>query len=182
MDPWSDIVQALVNLLAPLSAPPLAGVFIVLVNILLALISIFATRRFTDMEKMKADMAEVKAWNEKLKEARRTMDPILLQEVQEQQGRIMRLNSSMMTARCKPMCFFYIPFIAVFSILNALYAGTLVAVLPFNVQLAFPFLEGMIGAPVSGGFGLTFYAWYFLVGLGLGNLIRKPFGQSMTMS
>jgi hypothetical protein len=38
----------------------------------------------------------------------------------------------------------------------------------------------MIGAPTAGGFGLSFYGFYFLVGLGLGNLIRKPFGLDMT--
>jgi uncharacterized membrane protein (DUF106 family) len=182
MDPWSDFIQFMVNLFAPVATPPYAGVFIVVINILLALVSIAATNRLTDMDKMKENMAEVKAWQDKLKEARKTMDPVMLQELSEQQGRIMRLNSSMMTERMKPMCVFYIPLILVFSILNALYAGTLVVTIPFNIHVALPFLEGMIGAPVQGGFGLTFIAWYFMVGLGLGNLIRKPFGQSMTMT
>ncbi|TFF95557.1 DUF106 domain-containing protein [Candidatus Thorarchaeota archaeon] len=181
MDPWSDFVSSIVQILAPFATPPLAGIFVVAVNIFLALISIWATNKFTDMEKMKADMAEIKEWQEKLKVAQKTQDMVLLQELQEQQGRIMRLNSGMMMSRCKPMCVFYIPLILVFGILNTLYAGTLVVVLPFNPQDLLPFLEGMIGAPVNGGFGLTFIAWYFLVGLGLGNLIRKPFGQSMTM-
>jgi uncharacterized membrane protein (DUF106 family) len=181
MDPWSDFVQIIVQLLAPVAKPPFAGIFIILVNILLALVSIWATNKFTDMEKMKADMAEIKEWQDKLKLARKTQDMALFQELQESQGRIMRLNSSMMTARMKPMCVFYIPLILVFGILNALFGGTLVVVLPFNPQVLLPFLEGMIGAPVQGGFGLTFIAWYFMVGVGLGNLIRRPFGQSMTM-
>ncbi len=181
MDPWSDFVQIVVQLLAPFATPPLSGIFIVLVNILLALVSIWATNKFTDMEKMRADMAEIKAWQDKLKLARATQDTVLFQELQESQGRIMRLNSGLMTSRMKPMCVFYIPLILVFGILNALYGGTLVLVLPFNPQDLLPFLKDMIGAPVPGGFGLTFIAWYFMVGLGLGNLIRKPFGQSMTM-
>ena len=182
MDAWGDFLQAIVNFLSPVAEPPMAGIFIVAVNILLALVSIAATNRFTDMEKMKEDMAEIKAWQDKLKEARKTLDPIMLQELSEQQGHIMRLNSGLMTARMKPMCVFYIPLILVFSILNAIYAGAIVVTIPFNIHVPFPFLKDMIGTPVSGGFGLTFIAWYFMVGLGLGNLIRKPFGQSMTMS
>jgi hypothetical protein len=43
-----------------------------------------------------------------------------------------------------------------------------------------PFLDGMIGTETINGFGFSFYGFYLLVGLGLGNLIRKPFGQTMT--
>jgi uncharacterized membrane protein (DUF106 family) len=92
----------------------------------------------------------------------------------------MRLQGSMMTNRCKPMCVFYIPLIMVFAIMNTIYGGSIVAVIPFNIQDVLPFLTGMIGAPTSAGFGLSFYGYYFLVGFGLGNLIRRPFGLTMT--
>ncbi|MFW9959172.1 MAG: EMC3/TMCO1 family protein [Candidatus Odinarchaeota archaeon] len=179
MDPWSDFIQAIASLFQPMATPPWSGILIVLVNIGLALISIWATNKFTDVEKMKQDMAEVKAWQDKMKAARKSMDPVALQEVINDQGRIMRLNSSMMGARMKPMCYFYIPFILVFTILGAIFQGGIVAVLPFNIDKALPFLTGMLGAPTSAGFGLSFYGFYLLVGFGLGNLIRKPFGQSM---
>ncbi|RDE11330.1 MAG: hypothetical protein C4K48_11605 [Candidatus Thorarchaeota archaeon] len=180
MDPWSDFLQFVTSLFQPMAAPPWSAVLVVLVNIALALISIWATNRFTDVEKMKQDMAEVKAWQDKLKAARKSMDPAALQEVASDQGRIMRINSSMMGARMKPMCYFYIPFILAFTILGAIFQGGIVAVLPFNIDKALPFLTGMLGRPTAEGFGLTFYGFYFLVGFGLGNLLRRPFGQSMT--
>ncbi len=176
MDLWSDIL----TFFGPISVMPLSAVFITFVAIGLALLSIWATRRFTDMEKMKQDMEEIKAWQERFKKARQSMDPIELQQVQEDQGRILRLQSSMMSSRMKPMCVFYIPLILVFGIMNTIYGNSIVAVIPFNIQDVLPFLTGMIGAPTSAGFGLSFYGYYFLVGLGLGNLIRKPFGLSMT--
>jgi uncharacterized membrane protein (DUF106 family) len=132
------------------------------------------------MEKMQADMAEVKAWQERFKRARESMDPIELQQVMDDQGRIMRLNTAMMSARMKPMCLYYIPFIIIFGILNALFGNSIVAILPFNIQKVLPFLIGWIGVPVQGGFGLSYYGFYFLVGLGLGNIIRRPFGLTMT--
>jgi uncharacterized membrane protein (DUF106 family) len=181
MDPWSDFIQYIVTLFHPMATPPWSAILIMLVNIGLALISIWATNKFTDVEKLKENMAEVKVWQDKFKAARKTMDPVALQEVMDDQGRIMRINSSMMSARLKPMCYFYIPFILVFTILGAIFQGGVVAVLPFNIEKALPFLTGMIGAPTAEGFGFNFYGFYLLSGLGLGNLIRKPFGQSLTM-
>jgi uncharacterized membrane protein (DUF106 family) len=170
---WNDILQVL-------RIMPVSTILITLVSISLALLSIWATRRFTDMEKMQSDMAEIKAWQDRFKKARQSMDPIELQQVMDDQGRIMRLNTSMMSARMKPMCLFYIPFFIIFGVLNIIYGTTIVAVIPFNIQKVLPFLTGYVGAPTTGGFGLSFYGYYFLVGLGLGNIIRRPFGLSMT--
>lgn len=173
MDIFSDLILTL-------SIMPWSTITILAVNIFLALISIWATNRFTDMEKMKADMEEVKVWQEKMKVARKTMDPVLLDEVMADQGRIMKINGSMMSARMKPMCIYYIPFLIIFGIMGSLFGNSIVAVLPFNIQTVLPFLDGMLGTATAKGFGFTFYGFYLLVGVGLGNLIRKPFGQSMT--
>ena len=129
---------------------------------------------------MKADMEEVKVWRDKMNEARKTKNQELLDEVIADQGRIMRLNSSMMSARMKPMCVYYIPFLVIFAIMGAMFGNSVVAVLPFNIQHVLPFLDGMLGTSTNYGFGFSFYGFYLLVGLGLGNLIRKPFGQTMT--
>ena len=163
-----------------ISTMPGSTVFILLVSIALALVSIWATRRFTDMEKMQEDMAEVKAWQERFKAAKASMDPVELEQVMADQGRIMRLNSSMMTARCRPMCVYYIPLLIIFYILRLIFADSIVAVIPFNIHYVLPFLVNFVGVPTAGGFGLSFYGFYFLVGLGLGNIVRKPFGLSMT--
>ena len=168
------------DLLQIIQTMPGSTIFIMLVAIALALISIWATQRFTDMEKMKADMGEINAWRERFNKARKTMDPAELQQVMDDQGRIMRLQSSMMGARMKPMCVYYIPFLIIFGILNTIYGNSIVAIIPFNLDKLLPFISGWIGNSVAGGFGLSYYGYYFLVGLGLGNIIRRPFGLSMT--
>ncbi len=173
-------MQILNDLLQLITTIPGSAIFILLVSIALALMSIWATRKFTDMEKMQADMAEVKEWQERFKKARASMDPVELQEVMDDQGRMMRLQSSMMTDRCKPMCVYYIPFLIIFYILNLLYGNSIVAIIPFNIDKVLPFLSGWIGSSTAAGFGLSYYGYYFLVGLGLGNIIRRPFGLSMT--
>ncbi|MHA1636434.1 MAG: EMC3/TMCO1 family protein [Candidatus Thorarchaeota archaeon] len=185
MDIFSDITQGFVDVLSPFSAAPIAAIFILVVSLSMTLMSVWATNKFTDSEKLKADMEEVKEWREKFNEARSTGDPQLLQEVTDSQSRMMSLQGSMMTARCKPMLIYYIPFILIFGLLNALYvpggAQTVVAVLPFNAQNSiFAFIEGFMGVDVPGsGFGLWFFPWYLLCSMGLGNLIRKASGISM---
>ena len=180
MDPWTDFIQIVSTFLQPVAVIPWSAITILVVNVFLALISIAATNKFTDMDKMKEDMEEVKIWQDKMKTARKSMDPEALQEVMADQGRIMKINGAMMGARMKPMCVYYIPFLIVFYIMGAMFGNSVVAVLPFNIQKVLPFLEGMFGTATVSGFGFTFYGFYLLVGLGLGNLIRKPFGQSMT--
>jgi len=173
MDIFTDFIQIF-------AVMPFSAITILVVNVFLALISVWATNRFTDQEKLKADMEEVKVWREKMSVARKTKDPELLDEVMADQGRIMKINGSMMGSRMKPMCVYYIPFLIVFYTMGAFFGGSIVAVLPFNIQTVLPFLDGMLGTATNSGFGFTFYGFYLLVGLGLGNLIRKPFGQSMT--
>ncbi len=182
MDLWSDFIGVFTGILEPVAQPPNAALFILFVSVALALIASWATMRFSNVEEMRANMQEVSEWRKKLDVARKTMDPMLLQEVQDQQARIMRINTQMMGARCKPMCIYYIPFIIIFGILNALYAGIPVAFLPFNAQKLLPFIDPMLGTNVvGGGFGLWFWPWYLLSSLGLGNLIRKFLGVGVEL-
>ena len=175
-------VYVFTGILAPVSQPPYSAVFVLAVSVSLALIASWITMRFSDMEKMKANMEEIKEWRRKLDVARKTMDPMLLQEVQDQQARIMRINAEMMGSRMKPMCIYYIPFVIIFIILNSLYAGIPVAILPFNAQKLLPFIDPMLGTNIIGdGFGLWFWPWYLLSSLGLGNLIRKALGVGVEM-
>ncbi|NHJ15011.1 MAG: DUF106 domain-containing protein, partial [Candidatus Thorarchaeota archaeon] len=155
MDLWGDFLLSITNLLSPVGSMPWSAVFILVVSVSLAVISIWATNRFTDIEKMKEQMEEIKVWRSKFDQARKSMDPLLLQEVADEQARIMRLNSQIMSARCKPMCIYYIPFLIIFAVLAALYSSQVVAIIPFNAQEWLFFIDGWIGENVVGsGFGL----------------------------
>jgi uncharacterized membrane protein (DUF106 family) len=177
LDLFGDILQFFVNVLAPVSSYPNSAAFVVFVSVSLALVSSWATLRFSDVEKLQENMKEVQEWQKKANEARKTMDPYLLEEVQQSQGRIMRLQTEMMGNRMKPMCIYYIPFLIIFGILNTLYGATPVVVLPFNAQELLPFLVGFLGTPVNGlGFGLYFWPWYAMASFALGNLVRRALG------
>ncbi|NWF97213.1 MAG: DUF106 domain-containing protein [Candidatus Thorarchaeota archaeon] len=175
MDVLGDIASLTMQLLDLVSRPPYSAVFVAFVSVLIALFSTWSTVRFTDMEQLRSDMAEVKAWQQKLGAARKTMDPVLLQEVMDGQSHIMTIQARMMSARMKPMCIFYIPFIIIFWMLSLLYQGTPVAILPFNAQKWLFFIDGWLGTSqgVTGGFGLYFLTWYLIVSFSFGSLIRK---------
>lgn len=177
MDVWSDIFGAIINFLRPVSTMPWSAAFVLAVGVLLAVISSVITVKMVDVEKLKTGQEELRAWQRKLSEARKTMDPVLLQELTNDQSRIMQIQLSMQSARMKPCCVFYVPFLIIFAILNGLYGAAPVAVLPFNPQNALPFLEPWLGVYVSGaGFGLWFWSWYMLSALGLGTMVRRVFG------
>ncbi|MHA1940009.1 MAG: hypothetical protein ACW97O_17545, partial [Candidatus Thorarchaeota archaeon] len=100
MDLWSDFIGFFTGILAPVADPPFSALFILFVSVSLALIASWATMRFSDVEQTRENMQEISEWRKKLDEARKTMDPMLLQEVQDQQSRIMSLNAQMMSSRC----------------------------------------------------------------------------------
>ena len=171
-DIWADFLQSIAALLAPVGSMPLSAPFVAIVSVLVALLTTWATKKFSDVEQANADMEEIKAWKMKFNEARKTMNQELLEESMADQGRIMKLQGNMLSSQMKPMCIYMIPLLAVFGILSTLFGGTPVAILPFHVT----FLEGFMGTNVEGGFGLYFIWWYMLTSYSLGTMLRKFLG------
>ena len=171
-DIWADFIQSIAALLTPVGSMPLSAPFVAIVSVLVALFTTWATKKFTDVDQANADMEEIKAWQTKFNEARKTMNQELLEEAMADQGRIMKMQGNMLSSRMKPMCIYMIPILAVFGILSTLFGGTPVAILPFHVT----FLEGFMGTNVEGGFGLYFVWWYMLTSISLGTMLRKFLG------
>ena len=171
-DIWADFLQSIAALLTPVGSMPLSAPFVAIVSVLVALLTTWATKRFTDVDQANADMEEIKAWQTKFNEARKEGNQELLEECMADQGRIMKMQGNMMSSRMKPLCLTWIPILAVFAVLSTLFGDTPVAILPFHVT----FLEGIIGTNVEGGFGLNFIGWYMLTGMSLGMMLRKFLG------
>lgn len=148
-------------------------------------LSNLAMRRFTDMRRLQRHQTEIKQYQEMEKEARRTQNEKLLKKVKRRKAYIDRIQREQLGARCKPSLIFLIPFMLIFTILRGFYTeggiDMIVAVLPFNIQKVLPFFEGLAGIGTAAGFGLTYYAFYFLVGLGLSSILQRIMGtQVMT--
>lgn len=163
-----------------------------LVSLFVSTLSNLAMRRFADMRRLNRYQAEIKQYQEMEKEANKTGNEKLLKKVKRRKAYIDRIQREQMSQRCKPSLIFLIPFMLIFTFLRSFYSwpdaggDRIVAVLPFNVQRVLPFLEGMLGTSTIngatfGGFGMTYWGFYFLVGLGMSSILQRIMGtQVMT--
>ena len=166
------------------------------VSLFVSTLSNLAMRRFADMRRLNRYQAEIKQYQEMEKEAKKTGNEKLLKKVKRRKAYIDRIQREQMSQRCKPSLIFLIPFMLIFTVLRSFYSwpnaagDRIVAVLPFNIQKVLPFLEGMIGTSsvtIGGmvynfpGFGMTYWGFYFLVGLGMSSILQRIMGtQVMT--
>ncbi len=180
-----DLLAGIMDALQIFATPPFAPILIVLVSVTVSSISNLGMRKFADMRRLKRYQAEIKQYQEMQKEAEKTQNAKLLKKVKRRKAYIDRIQREMMTERCKPSMIFMIPFLLVFTFLRSFYhdpiadVDVIVAVLPFNAQKLLPFIDGMIGHPVGAGFGMTFWGFYFLVGLGLSSILQRIMGTQL---
>ena len=166
--------------------PPLAGFFIMAISLSISTVSNLAMKRFTDMRRLNRYQTEIKQFREMEKKAKSTQNEKLMKKVKRRKSYIDRIQREQMSARCKPSLLFFIPFIFIFSILRGFYStggvDNIVLILPFNIQKVLPFLVGLAGQPTAAGFGLSFYAFYFLVGLGMSSILQRIMGTQVLTS
>lgn len=178
-----DFLQFLFDVV---NEPPYSGIFIMLVSVAVSAMSNLAMKRFSDIRRLNRYQAEIKQFQEMEKEARKTQNEKLMKKVKRRKAYIERIQREQMTARCKPSLIFIIPFMLIFTVLRGFYTtpgglDMIVAVIPFNIDKALPFLNGMIGTSTAAGFGMNFWGFYFLVGLGLSSILQRIMGtQVMT--
>ena len=166
--------------------PPYSAILIIVVSMTVSTLSNLAMKRFTDMRRLNRYQAEIKQHQEMEKEARKTQNEKLMKKVKRRKAYIDRIQKEQMTTRCKPSLMFMIPFMLIFTVLRSFFTNpdgtdSIVAILPFNVDSVLPFLDGMIGTTTLAGFGMTYWGFYFLVGLGLSSILQRIMGtQVMT--
>ncbi len=165
--------------------PPFAGFFVVLVSVSISSMSNLAMKRFADMRRLRRYQTEIKQYQEMQKKAQETQNEKLLRKVKRRKAYIDRIQREMMTTRCKPSLMFIIPFMLIFALLRTLYSGAdgisqiIVAVIPFNIHYLIPLGSFGLGVSVPGGFGLYFWPFYFLAGLGLSSILQRVMGTQI---
>ncbi|MFW9944309.1 MAG: EMC3/TMCO1 family protein [Candidatus Sifarchaeia archaeon] len=190
-DPFGDFMAWFNITFALFKTPPFAALFIMVISLSITTVSNLAMKRFSDMRRLHRYQAEIKQHQEMQKEAEKTQNEKLMRKVKRRKAYIERIQREMLTQRCKPSLMFFIPFILLFTVLRAFYfiiddpitgAGhdQVVAIIPFSVHKLLPFLTGWLGVPTAYGFGMTFFGFYMMVGLGLGQILQRIMGVSLT--
>jgi uncharacterized membrane protein (DUF106 family) len=140
------------------------ALFVVLgIGIFVSLLITLITRRVVNWERMREIKAEVSAFQKELREAQRKRDMKSVHKLQQDQKRIMSLQGTMMKENFKPTLFYIVPYFIFWFILSGIYAGWVVAWLPFRLDLPF------FGTWVSCGF----LSWYLLTYFGFSQMWRK---------
>ncbi len=180
MDIWTDFINAFRAALGPWAYPPLSALLILFLSLAISLISIFSLKKMTNFEELKEKMQIVYEFQDLVKQARKTMDPELLAEVQARQGEVMKIQGEVMMARMKPSLYFFIPFLIIFSIFREVFQ-TPVAYFPINLCML-PLINLLnLGIPTPYGIGFHFWAWYLIAGYGINLILQKITGTGMEM-
>ncbi len=181
MDLLGELVR---DFLLVVHEPPYSGVFIAIISVTISTISNLAMKRFADMRRLRRYQLEIKQYQELQRKAQETQNEKLLRKVRRRKAYIDRIQKEMMTSRCKPYMIFFIPFIAIFTLLRGFYTNadgtpSVVAVIPFNVHKLIPLTAFGAGIPTAAGFGMFFWSFYFLMGLGLSSVLQRAMGTQL---
>ena len=165
--------------------PPFAAILIMIASMTVTTISNLATRKFSDVRRLRRYQTEIKQYQELQKKAQETGNKKLLRKVKRRKAYNDRIQREMMTQRCKPSLIFFIPFMIILALLRDFFTGPtgdlIVAILPFNPQKVpfLGFLEGFLGVSTAAGFGLFYLPFYMMVGLGLGQILQRIMGVNI---
>lgn len=183
----ADFVVWFSQVFAIAQYPPLAALFIMAVSVSVSTMSNLAMKKFTDMRRLNRYQTEIKQHQALMKEAEKAQNTKMIKKLKRRKAYIDRIQREMLGARCKPSMIFIIPFFLIFSLLRTFYApggnDMVVAVLPFSADKIlnlFGDLANSIGHATPAGFGMTFWGFYFLVGLGLSSILQRVMGTQIT--
>jgi uncharacterized membrane protein (DUF106 family) len=131
--------------------------------ILLSFLITLLNKRMVDWKKVKQAQAEITAWQMELREAQKKKDMKQLHKLQLDRDRILKLQSTVMSASFKPMLLYIIPYFIFWTWLSGIYSGWVVAWLPFGITLPF------VGFWTSCGF----LSWFLLTYFGFSSIMRR---------
>ena len=179
-----DLFAAFVAWFELFRTPPFSAILITAVSLGVTLVSNLATKHLTDVRRLKRYQIEIKQYQDMQKQAKKNQDEKLAKKIRRRKAYIDRIQREMLGSRCKPVLVFFIPFMMIFYLLSGFYTGGgvqhIVAVIPFNIQIVMPWMIHFVGEPTGAGFGLYFFWFYMLVGFGVGQILQRAMGISMT--
>ncbi len=168
---FSFIFEAIGILYAPGST-----YFIILFNILMAVLMSLLTKALVNVEKISRNQKEIKIHNENKKKAMDSADKKLWQKVQRREEYIKKIQSEMMIQNMKPMLVWFVPVTIIFFLMRSAFVNIPIAWMPFNfpsIPLIIPNVRYLGNLTWMG-----FTGWYFLTSIGLGNFVRRFMGAT----
>lgn len=150
--------------------------FIILFNVLIAVLMSLLTKALVDVEKISRHQKEIKVHNENKKKAMESADKKLWQKVQRREDYIKKIQSEMMIQNMKPMLVWFVPITIIFFLMRSAFLNIPIAWMPFK----FPSIPLLIQNVryLDNLTWMGFTGWYFLTSIGLGNFVRRFMGAT----
>ena len=160
---YDSIVTTLSFILGPAKDFPLSSLTVLLISIMMLLISSTITRKFTDVEKTRRIMTQVREWQSAYMKAVREKDIKQIEKLKKKEVAIKKLQAEMMREQFKPLTFTLIPFIIIFYLFLGVFGYNQIIVAKSPITI--PFL----------GNEFTFWIWYLITTFAFSPLIQRLF-------
>lgn len=158
-----------------LRTPPNSMLFVMLLAITTALISAGLTKWLVDTEELARKQKQIKAHDEEKQKVidLAEIDPERYRKLRKRWERkdemLKQTQQRMSLQRLKPTCVTFLPMIVIFSLVNSVLGGALIALSPMHAN-DIPLIGNFISA---NRIWMNFTAWYFLCSLGFNTLVQR---------
>ncbi len=152
--------------------------FIILFNILIAVLMSLLTRALIDVDKISRHQKEIKEHNANKKKAMDSADKKLWQKVQRREDYIKKIQSEMMIQQMKPMLVWFVPITMIFFLMRTAFLNIPIAWMPFKFPEIWIIISNLKYYENLTWMGFT--GWYFLTSIGFGQFVRRFMGASPT--
>jgi uncharacterized membrane protein (DUF106 family) len=154
--------------------------FIILFNVLIAVLMSLLTRALIDVDKISRHQKEIKEHNANKKKAMDKADKKLWQKVQRREDYIKKIQSEMMIQQMKPMLVWFVPITMIFFLMRTAFLNIPIAWMPFRFPEIWIIINNLKYYQNLTWMGFT--GWYFLTSVSLGQFVRRFMGASPTAS
>lgn len=162
-DFYSFVISLISAFLGPAKEFPYSSITILIIALAMAIFSSVITRLFTDVEKVRRIMAQVKAWQTAYMSAVKSKDSKQIEKLKKKEVAIKKLQAEMMREQFKPLIFTLIPFMIIYYLFIGVfeYNHMVVAISPLTLPLV--------------GKEFNFITWYIVTSISFSALIQRVF-------
>jgi uncharacterized membrane protein (DUF106 family) len=132
---------------------------------LLGVTSSTAAKLLVDYDMIRKTTKEFQAWRKEMDAAKKANDNQTLNKLMKKQPAMMKLQSKASMEQFKVTAVTFVPFLLLWYLFNAVFAGEIVAVSPWALPFA--------------GINLNYWSWYFLCSFAVNFPMMRLFGVGM---
>jgi uncharacterized membrane protein (DUF106 family) len=159
------IVEYVKTALKPYRQTPQSTLLTIGIAVLLGLTSSTAAKLLVDYDMIRKTTKEFQAWRKEMDAAKKANDNQALSKLMKKQQAMTKLQAKASMEQFKVTAVTFVPFLLLWYLLNAVFAGEIVAVSPWPLPLA--------------GTNLNFVSWYFLSSFAVNFPMMRLFGIGM---